>query len=208
VVRGCPDDVLSRFGGLCLWIIYYVWLVLPFIQKIELLQAGKSRPRRSRADDLAPGIAVRECSNFISSPFVWPAHNEAWSSSRLSKILKRETGVLFKAPLTISTYRHIAIAISRRLLEKRGSKRDYDIKENASDEQTTHIAWTAGRLYARGLEKVPEHIKLRRAEFRAISRHWHSFIGFTVPIARKRPLEDITNVGTPRRQRQRIEKDL
>jgi hypothetical protein len=98
-------------------------------------------------------------------------------------------GVAFNIPV----YRHLAIAISRKHLAGSGFKRDYG-PENL-DTQATHTPWTAGRIYARGLEEAPGHVQARRAEYRKISQEWHRFLGFlpsTLP-SRKRPLSDITN---------------
>jgi hypothetical protein len=93
--------------------------------------------------------------------------------------------------MTISTYRHVAIALSRRHLRGGRFRRDYGIEEKSSDRQTTHNSWTAGRLYARGLEEAPGFVEVRRSEFRAVNREWHSFLGFTVSSgAQKRQFED------------------
>jgi hypothetical protein len=166
-------------------LIYYLWLILPFIQKIELLQAKQAGSR------VPP------------SPFLWSYKGEAWSSQRLSTVMKRETSLQFKAPFAISTYRHIAIAISRRHLNGGGFRRDYDVEDGVSDRQTTHTSWTAGRLYARGLEEAPGHVEARRAGFRAVSRRWHSFLGFATPtMSQKRPLEDITNKDYSKRRKE------
>jgi hypothetical protein len=80
--------------------------------------------------------------------------------------------------MTIPIYRHVAIAISRRHLNGGGFKRDYDIGDQLTDLQTTHTSWTAGRLYARGLEEVPGHVEARRTGFRLVSREWHEFLSF------------------------------
>jgi hypothetical protein len=116
--------------------------------------------------------------------------------------MKRETSKICRKPLTLSTYHHIAIAISRRHLTQGGFKRDYDVEEQASDVQTTHTSWTAGRLYARGLEEAPGHVEARRAGFRVVSRGWHKFLGFSDPtFTKKRVLEDMTNSIPPKRAR-------
>lgn len=117
--------------------------------------------------------------------------------------MKRDTQSAFKTALNISTYRHLAIAISRRHLDGGGFKRDYDVEENASDQQTAHTTWTAGRLYARGLEEAPGYVEARRAGFRAVSRRWHNFLGFGVPdLTKKRPWTDVINPSSTKRQRQ------
>lgn len=104
--------------------------------------------------------------------------------------------------MTIPVYRHVAIAISRRHLNGGGFKRDYDIGDRVGDLQTTHTSWTAGRLYARGLEEVPGHVEARRAGFRAVSREWHNFLGFANTLnSRKRSSEGDPNQINSKRRR-------
>lgn len=162
--------------------VYYLWIILPFVEELGLLAPSAQRP---------------------NSSYLWPAGEGCWSSQRLSAVLKRATSSKFNVPLTLSTYRHVAIAFSRRHIAGGGFKRDYDT-DKAIDEQATHTSWTAGRLYARGLEEAPGHVEARRAEFRAVSRRWHAFLGFasSVPASNKRVLADIdSNVGQSKRAR-------
>jgi hypothetical protein len=180
--RYLPSEVSELF-------VFYVWLILPFVRKAGLLQRKKKCP----ADALES-----------HSPFLWPlSKDQAWLSARLSSVLRQESQDRFKTPLGTATYRHIAIAMSRRHLAEGGFKRDYGVEENAADQQTAHSTWTAGRLYARGLEEAPGHVESRRAGFRHISRQWYGFIGFSVPqIKRRLPFQDITDLQLPKRQRQ------
>ena len=47
-------------------------------------------------------------------------------------------------------------------------------------------------IYARGLQEAPGHVAARKAEYRAVSREWHNFLGFRVYLgARKRPLVEV-----------------
>lgn len=60
------------------------------------------------------------------------------------------------------------------------------------DEQAAHGSWISGTIYAREMQEAPGHVEGRRREFRAVSREWHSFLGFNVRFgAGKRVLEDI-----------------
>lgn len=60
-------------------------------------------------------------------------------------------------------------------------------------EQTGHTALVAGNVYARGIEEAPGHVASARTEYRALSRAWHSFLGFGMflgvlpPNSLKRP---------------------
>ena len=134
--------------------------------------------------------------------FLWPKGIGCWDPKRLTVILKRETNACLDAPMPISIYRHVAIAFSQRHLKGGGFKRDYDVEETARDNEATHDAWTAGRLYARGLEEAPGYVEARRAAFRRVSREWHAFLGFPNALGpRKRPLgenTDLINVKRPR----------
>lgn len=162
-------------------VVYYLWMVLPFLRELDLLVPSK----KSRA-----------------TSFLWPDGDGCWNSQRLSNVLKRATAGISKAPMTIPIYRHVAIAISRRHLNGGGFKRDYDIGDQITDLQTTHTSWTAGRLYARGLEEVPGHVEARRAGFRLVSREWHEFLGFGARAGSgKRPVGDSANQVGAKRQR-------
>lgn len=162
-------------------LVYYMWIVHPFLRELDLLVPSQ-KP--------------------TATCFLWPDGEGTWDSQRLSKVLKRETAGACRAPMTIPTYRHVAIAFSRRHLKEGGFKRDYDIGDQASDLQTTHTSWTAGRLYARGLEEVPGHVEARRSAFRSVSREWHEFLGFTAGSANgKRPSEDDAHLESRKRQK-------
>jgi hypothetical protein len=186
-------------------VVYYLWLILPFVQKMTLLIAEQEEPEMPASnmrtfDALTGGQARPSAKRDALSFLLWPAEKGSWSGSRLTKILKRETCKICQNPLTLATYRHVAIAISRRHLAQGGFKRDYDVEDSATDGQTAHTSWTAGRLYARGLEEAPGHAEARRAGFRIVSRSWHKFLGFSDPtLAKKRILQDVTNsVGSKR----------
>jgi hypothetical protein len=104
-------------------------------------------------------------------------------------VISREARLYLDTSLGILTYRHLAIAISRQHLSCGGFKRDYGVDKKLADEQATHGTWIAGTVYARGLQEAPGHVKARSSEYRAVSREWHSFLGFRVYLgARKRLL--------------------
>lgn len=149
-------------------LVYYLWLVLPFSQRLEILAYKHVSP---------------------PSLFLWSQGKLCWKADRLMNILRREGKVSLKVPLNILIYRYIAIAISRQHLPSSGFKRDYGIDKKLADEQATHGTWVAGTVYARGLQDAPGHVKMCSMEYRAISREWHSFLGFRTYLGiRKRPL--------------------
>jgi hypothetical protein len=126
----------------------------------------------------------------ISSPFLWAlphvAQNEKgqyspWPSSRLSHILKQEFRARLETHANIQTWRHAAIAINRRHLKQAKFNKDYDIGGRTwNNEQAAHPSGLAGSIYARGIEEAPGHVESRRAEYRQISRAWHSWLGFAL----------------------------
>jgi hypothetical protein len=71
-------------------LVYYLWLVLPFSQKLEML-AYKHVP--------------------LPSPFLWSEGKECWKAARLTNVLRKEGKAYFNVPLNILIYRYIAIAI-------------------------------------------------------------------------------------------------
>jgi hypothetical protein len=150
--------------------IYYLWIILPFCEKLEILAFEKIEP---------------------SSPFIWSPPRQGEDSSYLSKIMEREARQHLQTKWNITYYRHAAIAISRAHLPSGGFKRDYGGNEKVTDQQGSHTSWTAGTIYARGLKEAPRHVEERRTQYRAISREWHLFLGFKVHLGpRKRPLGD------------------
>jgi hypothetical protein len=157
-------------------LIYYLWLVQPFCKKLELLVL--------RRKDLP-------------SPFLWavPGSLEPWNSSRLSRVLQRESKEALGVALNIQVYRHLAVAMSRKHLSCGGFKRDYGVDDTMVDTQASHTTWTAGTVYARGLEEAAGHVEARKSEYRKVSQEWHSFLGF-VPSSlppRKRLLGEMTD---------------
>ena len=164
-------------------LVYYLWLIRPFVRNLRRLGLREQVPH---------------------NPFVWAKDESSWDSSRLRAILKSEAKRHLKTELNVRIYRHVAIAISRQHLPSSGFRRDYDLEEKCSDGQASHASWTAGIVYARGLEEAPGHVEERKTAYRAISREWHSFLGFgTYLPERKRPLDEVCNEAGRGRKRQK-----
>lgn len=138
-------------------LVYYLWLVLPFSQKLDMLVHKR--------------VAT-------PSAFLWPQENESWKTNRLTAALRKEGRAHFNAPLNTLIYRHIAIAISCQHLFSGGFNRDYTIDKKLADEQATHGTWIAGMVYARDLWEAPGHVEMRSMECGSVSREWHNFLGF------------------------------
>jgi hypothetical protein len=111
-------------------------------------------------------------------------------------VIAREARLYLDTTLGILTYCYLAIAISRQHLSCGGFKQDYGVDKKIADEQATHSSWIAGTIYAQGLQEAPGHVKARSLEYRAVSREWHSFLGFRTYLgARKRPLGESSDAG-------------
>src|SRR6201995_4619968 len=54
-----------------------------------------------------------------------------------------------------------------------------------NDGQACHAADLAASIYARGIEEAPGHFASARAEYRQISREWHSWLGFAFYLGRR-----------------------
>jgi hypothetical protein len=94
--------------------------------------------------------------------------------------LQYEFHIGLQTTANITLWQHIAIAISRRHLGRAKFRRDYGSEPAPTwvSEQTGHTVIVAGNVYARGIEEAPGHVASARAEFRALSRSWHTFLGF------------------------------
>src|SRR5436190_2328083 len=76
-------------------------------------------------------------------------------------------------------------------------------------EQTGHTALVAGNVYARGIEEAPGHVASAHTEYRALSRAWHSFLGFGMflgilpPNSLKRPWDSSMKQELEQEQKRR-----
>jgi hypothetical protein len=150
-------------------VVWYLWLVLPFQQRLEALVWEKE--------------AV--------SSHMWPAdpNGRKWTTERLREALKRESRIGIGQEWTIAAYREIAIGISRRFLRgstafkaEEGDENEVWDEEHAgasiADEQAGHTAHIAGLIYARGIMEQAGVVADKRQQFRTSSSDWHRFLGF------------------------------
>jgi hypothetical protein len=156
----------------------------------------------------------------LNPTFLWAVRKktgiEQWPSSRLTAILKERFREQLGAEVRILTWRHAAIAISRRHTKQHKFRRDYGASDGRTwnDEQASHPSHVAGSIYARGIEEAPGHIASARAEYRQISRAWHDLLGVAGPApASQQPtsndqaLTHLKSAQQPRSARDQIRGD-
>jgi superfamily II DNA helicase RecQ len=149
-------------------VVWYMWLVLPFQQRLEALVWEKE--------------AV--------SSHMWPAdpNGRKWTTDRLREALKRESRIAMGQEWTFAGYREMAIGISRRYLrgstafqadegEDKAGNED-TTEASIADEQAGHTSHVAGLVYARGIMEQAGAVADKRQQFRASSTDWHRFLGF------------------------------
>jgi hypothetical protein len=170
--------------------VYYVWLVVPFIkQLIKLAKLPGLHITRTPYlwGCFFPTERTKGKSKKISK--VWALGSDMqrawdngrpWPATRLSSALSSEFQRLLVTKVDIQTWRHAAIAISRRHLQQAKFKRDFieALSWAWNDEMAGHGTTTAGIIYARGLEEAPGHIASAKTEYRRIGREWHTWLGF------------------------------
>lgn len=117
----------------------------------------------------------------------------------MHKTLQQEFKACLNTTTNIILWRHAAIAISRKHLEGAKFKQDYSsgLAPTWASKMAGHTALVAGNVYARGIEEAPGHVASACAEYRALCRAWHSFLGFGVYLGAlpsnslKRPSQEL-----------------
>jgi hypothetical protein len=116
-----------------------------------------------------------------------PAKYKEWTSTRMREIMKNQSYRLMGIKINISTWRQLAIAISRKYCQENPfeegtaeeeGEEDAHIEDNPWDLQTGHSSHIGGMIYARLLEEGDSSVASQRAKFHAISQQWHRFLGF------------------------------
>jgi hypothetical protein len=134
-------------------LVYYMWLVLPFQQRLEAMVWEKE----------------------VISSHMWPADpsGRKWTSDRFRETLKRESRIGLGLELTIQAYREIAIGISRRFLRKstafqakEGDENEEWNEENVgsaiADMQAGHTVHVAGMISGEDIDGL-SHITFTSA---------------------------------------------
>ncbi|KAI8649069.1 hypothetical protein NCS57_01442900 [Fusarium keratoplasticum] len=175
----------------------------PFLWKTSSLDGDEAYGKKVEALGDNPQLQQLQAElgfySLRSSPFVALRGSQAdsprlhiglaagsWNSARLSRVLKRWGKLAGIESLTISSWRHIAIALGRRYI------RDAAITSQGLYSEVDH-----GDIYGRQLTEAHFETYQRRQSFRLLSEEWHFLLGFpsapgfsraTIPSGSKRGL--------------------
>jgi RecQ family ATP-dependent DNA helicase len=147
-------------------LFYYIWLVLPFRQRLQMVVYGEEE----------------------LSPFLWSQDPAKWTEDRCRKVLKRESILWMNTVLTVSSYRHVAIAISRRYMRRGPFVEDEEeekMEDDIADKQASHTLMSAGAIYARLLDEARGHVASERERYRVSSVAWHEWQGWASALAQR-----------------------
>ena len=198
--RYMPREV----GELMVW---YLWIVLPFWQTMQgIIQGGSEASKfmwadevvraarvdgtraKDKEDDKREGIEEEDGEERKEKKEAWEQlEDRVWSNDRARRTIQRHSERLLGARLTISAWRHLAVGIANRFLNKSFKQEDGgegddewvdDVEDNMWDVQTGHGTRIAGMIYARELQQGVFGTAQRREQFRGVSRQWHRFLGF------------------------------
>jgi len=162
-------NIIQRYlpGSIGLIVVRYLWLVVPWIELLET----QCYSRTTVSDHLWPGQL--------------PGHvfDEGSFRTSFKQTTEQYTGC---SGINISSYRHIAIAISRKYLTTAEQFVDtVDVSDEQGDtiEETTpldaqasHSSYVAQLVYARDGQAVAGSLITTREKFRTVSRAWHSLL--------------------------------
>ncbi|KAG7001869.1 ATP-dependent DNA helicase hus2/rqh1 [Fusarium oxysporum f. sp. conglutinans] len=205
-------------------VIYYLWLVLPFWEDIQAnvwdkteLSANLWAPEETLDDlndddgkngygtgsdgdesDEEEDISRRPQRRRTRAKVRSPGPGPHWTSARMTRILRRMSVKSCKKGFTISSWRHLSIAITRRYFrngttahtaligeadEGYGSDSDSEVEQDSPwDAQACHGSLTAGLVYGRLITEGCFETNERRVNFRFISEEWHGLLGFPSAI--------------------------
>lgn len=198
-----------EIGELLVW---YLWLVLPFWQQVQGIvkqadncspflwsdeivsrteaESDTERRERLRKEREGGGQHVEEREEWEPESDADPVgfadwiKERKWTSDRARRIIQRHSERLMGTVLTISAWRHMAIAISRRFLNKQfddggfGDEDEDGVDDSPADLQAGHGTHVAGMIYARALQQGGFGTAEKRDQFRMVSQQWHRFLGF------------------------------
>ncbi|TKA60633.1 hypothetical protein B0A49_13140 [Cryomyces minteri] len=123
------------------------------------------------------------------SEYVWASAQGPWDTTRLTKVITRETQKRLGIRLTTHDYRHTAISIGRKFVSDsfaHGYKEEIGEVEEAEIDTDDALEMSAGRGGEIGINRygvssdIVKHLSNRSIDtFRPLSEAWHAFLGLS-----------------------------
>ena len=163
-------------------LVYYLWLVLPFHEKVQLA-AHQKRCNSAFLWGSSQKIEHRQWTGprFRKEKVTEEGEEQGWTSERMRKIMQAGSMRWIGVKINISAWRNIAIAISRRFCREAPFETDHIRPEDVDDDhpdvnddsphdlQSGHTTHIAGMIYARELVENRDAVVGRREKFREVS---------------------------------------
>lgn len=122
----------------------------------------------------------------MASEYIWSGEHGPWETDRLTRVMKRETGRHLGVELTTHSYRHLAIAIGRKVIGEQfangylGDVDDFDEPEEETDDSLEMQAGRGGEVGAKRYGVSMDIIKNLSSRsidtFRPLCQQWHRFL--------------------------------
>jgi hypothetical protein len=167
------------------------WLCFIYVKTDSLSRLSKRRGGRYSI----PAVGRRSCFGVMNNASCatphWASPGQRWYQALKWIFMRLRHGIIseelrrcLKTKASVSLWRHAAIVISRRHLPQGCQfRQDYGIDEKNAimDLQTAHTSLMAGSCYARNIREAHGILASIGAEYRQLSRSWHTRLGFGVP---------------------------
>jgi superfamily II DNA or RNA helicase len=122
----------------------------------------------------------------VASEYIWSREHGPWETDRLTRIIKRETGRHLGVELTTHSYRHVAIAIGRKVIGEQfanGYLGDVDGLDEQEEETGDSLEMQAGRGGEVGAKRygvsmdIIKNLSSRSIDtYRPLCQQWHRFL--------------------------------
>lgn len=199
--RFLPREV----GELLVW---YLWLVLPFWQRIQGIVKGAGRvsaflwaaqvlegepgedegyhsgsDRENDGYESESGRSMISCASSLPTDWQDWIRERKWTTDRVRRVMQGYSERYVGSQVSIAGWRHMAIAIARRFLGASAeSSEGYEDKDGIDDDpvdlQAGHGSHVAGMIYARDMFENTNGTAAMRERFRSVSERWHRLFGF------------------------------
>ena len=121
----------------------------------------------------------------MASEYIWSGEHGPWETDRLTRIMKRETGRHLGVELTTHSYRHVAIAIGRKVIGEQfangylGDVDDFEEPEETDDSlemQAGRGGEVGAKRYGVSMDIIKNLSSRSIDTFRPLCQQWHRFL--------------------------------